>query len=209
MPRGFCLACFCLFFARKVPQNWFDHSWIVQRQSFTIQPILVFNRFSLTLIKQFAGVLLDFFHVLLFQALILRLVQSGHQGRHWENPKQHMKLQQPRNYDFWMFQFNLLGSQGGNSREMTTSPPGHYWEVTVALTTAAKLLQVRANSREMTSQKLNEEHEILRRCMAVVVSSAFWASLRHSGSSWPCGLTGGLVSLRDPPQCCGLLCCSS
>ena len=44
----------------------------------------------------------------------------------WGNPKQHMKLQQPRNYDFWMFQFNLLGSQGGNSREMTTSPPGHY-----------------------------------------------------------------------------------
>ena len=29
----------------------------------------------------------------------------------------------------------------------------------------------------MTSQKLNEEHEILRRFMAVVVSSAFWASL--------------------------------
>ena len=31
----------------------------------------------------------------------------------------------------------------------------------------------------MTSQKLNEEHEILRRFMAVVVSSAFWASLRN------------------------------
>ena len=26
----------------------------------------------------------------------------------------------------------------------------------------------------MTSQKLNEEHEILRRFMAVVISSAFW-----------------------------------
>ena len=88
-----------------------------------------------------------------------------------------MKLQQPRNYDFGMFQFNLLGSQGGNSREMTTSPPGHHQEATVALTTAAKLQQVRANSREMTSQKLNEEHEILRRFMAVVVSSAFWDSL--------------------------------
>ena len=77
-----------------------------------------------------------------------------------------------------MFQFNLLGPQGGNSREMTTSPPGHYWEVTVALTTAAKLQKVRANSREMTSQKLNEEHEILRRFMAVVVSSAFRDSLK-------------------------------
>ena len=47
---------------------------------------------------------------------------------HWGNPKQPMKLQQPRNYDFGMFQFNLLGSQGGNSREMTTSPPGHSGE---------------------------------------------------------------------------------
>ena len=76
-----------------------------------------------------------------------------------------------------MFQFNFLGSQGGNSREMTTSPTGQYWEVTVALTTAAKLQKVWANSREMTSQKLNEEHEILRRFMAVVVSSAFTNSL--------------------------------
>ena len=84
----------------------------------------------------------------------------------WGNPKQPMKLQQPRNYDFWMFQFNLLGSQGGNSREMTTSPLDHYWEVAVALTTAAKLQKVRANSREMTSQKLNEEHETWRRFMA-------------------------------------------
>ena len=33
----------------------------------------------------------------------------------------------------------------------------------------------------MTSQKLNEEHEILRRFMAVVVSSAFWDSLKKSG----------------------------
>ena len=105
----------------------------------------------------------------------------------WGNPKQHMKLQQPRNYDFWMLQFNLLGSQGGNSREMTTSPPGHHLEVIVALTTAAKLQQVRANSREMTSQKLNEEHEILRRFMAVVVSSAFWASLKNFGRAMPQG----------------------
>ena len=44
----------------------------------------------------------------------------------WGTPKQPMKLQQPRNYDFGVFQFNLLGSQGGNSREVTTSPPGHY-----------------------------------------------------------------------------------
>ena len=106
----------------------------------------------------------------------------------WGEPKQPMKRQQPRNYDFGVFQFNLLGSQGGNSREMTTSPPGHYWEVTVALTTAAKLQKVRANSREMTSQKLNEEHEILRRFMAVVVSSAFWDSLilsKLQTLAWP------------------------
>ena len=79
-------------------------------------------------------------------------------GEGWGNPKQPMKLQQPRNYDFWMFQFNLLGSQGNNSREMTSSPPGHYWEVTVALTTAAKLQkseptavkwQVRNSTRSM------------------------------------------------------------
>ena len=49
----------------------------------------------------------------------------------WGNLKQHRKLQQPRNYDFGMFQFNLLGCQGGNSREMTTSPPGHHWKATV------------------------------------------------------------------------------
>ena len=55
--------------------------------------------------------------------------------------------------------------------DFSTGP--YHWEVTVALTTAAKLQQVRANSREMTSQKLNEEHEILRRFMAVVISSAF------------------------------------
>ena len=56
---------------------------------------------------------------------------------------------QPRNYDFGMFRFNLLGPQGGNSREMTTSSRGHHWEATLTLTTAAKLQQFRANSREM------------------------------------------------------------
>ena len=81
-------------------------------------------------------------------------------------PKQPMKLQQPRNYDFGVSQFSLLGSQGGNSREMTTSPPGHHWEATVALTTAAKLQQFRANSREMTSQKLNNRcHRSMRFCV--------------------------------------------
>ena len=44
---------------------------------------------------------------------------------------------------------------------------------------ANSLQKVRANSRQMTSQKLNEEHAILRRFMAVVVSSAFKNSLRH------------------------------
>ena len=88
------------------------------------------------------------------------------QGGDWGNPRQPMKLHQPRNYDFEVFQFNLLVSQGGNSREMTTSPPGHHWEATVALTTAAKLLQFRANSREMTSQKLNNRcHRSMRFCV--------------------------------------------
>ena len=62
----------------------------------------------------------------------------------WGNPKQPLKLQQPRNYDFGIFQLNLLGSQGGNSREMTTSPPNHHWGNSLALTTAAKLQQFRA-----------------------------------------------------------------
>ena len=71
----------------------------------------------------------------------------------WGEPKQPMKLQQPRNYDIGMFQFNLLGSQGSNSREMTTSPPGHHWEATVALTTAAKLQKVHSQ------QPWNDESE--------------------------------------------------
>ena len=84
----------------------------------------------------------------------------------WGNPKQTMKLQQPRNYDFGVFQFNLMGSQGANSREMTTSPPGHHRDATAALTTAAKLQQFRANSREMTSQKLNNRcHRSMRSCV--------------------------------------------
>ena len=49
---------------------------------------------------------------------------------------------------------------------MTTSPPGHHWEATVALTTAAKLQQFCANSREMTSQKLNNHcHRSMRFCV--------------------------------------------
>ena len=65
----------------------------------------------------------------------------------------------------------------------------------------------------MTSQKLNEEHEILRRFMAVVVSSAFWDSLslcssllRESlrGSTGLCGvygiLQGTVVTLEGPTR---------
>ena len=85
----------------------------------------------------------------------------------WGIPKQHMKLQQPRSYNLWMFRFNLLGSQGGNSREMTTASPGHHWRATVAPTTTAKLQQFRANSREMTSQKLNNRcQRSMRFCAA-------------------------------------------
>ena len=97
-----------------------------------------------------------------------------------------MKLQQPRNYDFWMFQFNLLGSQGGNSREMTTSPPGHDWEVTVGLTTTAKLQQVRANNREMPSQKLNNRYGRSMRFRVASWLSSFqvpWGSLWKALSS--------------------------
>ena len=79
-----------------------------------------------------------------------------------------------------MFQLNLLDSQGGNSREMTTSPPGHHWEVTVALTTTAKL-QVWANSREMTSQKLNNR---CGRSMRFCVASWLLSFQVPLGSLW-------------------------
>ena len=45
--------------------------------------------------------------------------------RVWGTSKQHMKLQQPRNYDFRVSQFDPPRSQSSNDREMTTSPPGH------------------------------------------------------------------------------------
>ena len=130
-------------------------------------------------------------------------------SHYWGTSKQHMKLQQPRNHDFRVSQFNLPRPQSGNDREMTTSPPGHRWEANghlreakTALTTTAKLRQLRANSREMTTsaescndremqrpwndksetQQLPLElHEILRRFMAVVVSSAFRKSLNYWG----------------------------
>ena len=69
----------------------------------------------------------------------------------WGTSKQHMKLQQPRNYDFRVSQFDPPRSQSGNDRETTTSPPGHHSEANVALTTTAKLQQLRVNSREMTT----------------------------------------------------------
>ena len=62
-----------------------------------------------------------------------------------------MKLQQPQNYNFRVSQFNSPRAQRGNDREMTTSPPGHHWEAKIALTTTAKLQQLRANNREMTT----------------------------------------------------------
>ena len=69
----------------------------------------------------------------------------------WGTSKQHMKLQQARNYDFRVSQFNPPRSQSGNDREMTTSPPSHHRDAKNALTTTAKLQQLRANSREMTT----------------------------------------------------------
>ena len=109
-----------------------------------------------------------------------------------------MKLQQPRNYDFRVPQFDPPRSQSGNDCGTTTSPLGHHREANVALTTTAKLQQLRVNSREMTTfaescnnpemqRPWNDKLEIaplrqnlrriLRRFVAVVVSSAFWKSL--------------------------------
>ena len=62
--------------------------------------------------------------------------------------RQHMKLQQPRNYDFQVSQFSLLRSRCTNDHELTTSPPGPHWEAMVALTTTAKVQQLRANNLE-------------------------------------------------------------
>ena len=82
---------------------------------------------------------------------------------------------------------------------MTTSPPGHHREAKIVLTTTAKVQQLRANSREMTTfaescndremqrprsdkletaQSLQLLYEILRRFMAVVISSASRKSLK-------------------------------
>ena len=36
-------------------------------------------------------------------------------GRKWGNPEQHMKRQQPRNYDFRIFRFNLLGPKAATA----------------------------------------------------------------------------------------------
>ena len=99
----------------------------------------------------------------------------------WGTPKQPMKLQQPRNYNFWIFQVNLLGSQCSSSRQMTTAPPGHHWEATVALTTTAKLQQLRANSREMISQKLNNR---CRRSIRFCVASWLLSFQVPLGSLW-------------------------
>ena len=84
---------------------------------------------------------------------------------------------------------------------MTTSPPDHHREARIALTTTAKLQQLRANSREVTTfaescndretqrpwsdkletaQLLQNVYEMSRRFMAVVVSSAFRKSLKNA-----------------------------
>ena len=53
----------------------------------------------------------------------------------------------------------------------------------------------------MTSQKLNEEHEILRRFMAVVVSSAFWASLTCLGNRALLGSATGIAIANRQNRC--------
>ena len=120
---------------------------------------------------------------------------------YWGTSKQHMTLQQPRNYDFQVSPLNLPRSQSGNDREMTTSPPSHHREANIVLRTTGKLQQLRANNREMTTlqkhattakcndrettsqrpqQSPPEWHEILRCFVAVDVSSAFRKSLTYS-----------------------------
>ena len=136
-----------------------------------------------------------------------------------------MKLQQPRNYDFRVSQFDPPRSQSGNDRETMTSPPGHHWEADVALTTTAKLQQLRDNSREMTTfaesgndremqrpwndkleaaQLLQILRQILRRFVAVVVSSALWKSLNfwstgngHFKQDLGSVLRGGIFCFRS------------
>ena len=129
----------------------------------------------------------------------------------WGTSKQHMKLQQPRNYDFRVSQFDPPRSQSGNDRETTTKVATtvkrrllHLAIIErqiITLTTTAKPQQLRVNSREMTTfaascndremqrprsdkfetaQLLQILRKILCCFMAVVVSSAFWKSLRNS-----------------------------
>ena len=69
----------------------------------------------------------------------------------WNTSKLHMKAQQPQNYDFRVSQLNLPRCQSGNDCEMTTFPPAKHCEAIVALTTTAKLQQLQANNREMTT----------------------------------------------------------
>ena len=57
---------------------------------------------------------------ILFGALLSlkhRKISRKPLSREWGNPKQHMKRQQPRNYDFWMFQFNRLS---GRTKRVST-----------------------------------------------------------------------------------------
>ena len=79
----------------------------------------------------------------------------------WGTSKQHMKLQQPRNYDFRVSQFDPPRSQSGNDRETTTKVATtvkrrllHLAIIErqiITLTTTAKPQQLRVNSREMTT----------------------------------------------------------
>ena len=118
--------------------------------------------------------------------------------------KQHVKLQQPQNYDFQVSQFNLR-SQSGNGREMTTSPPEDHRE--------AKLYSQRPPNynhceptavKPETQQLLPESPEILCRFMAVVVSSAIRKFLRIPGKPIFQLLAGTLKetpgTLRETPR---------
>ena len=81
-----------------------------------------------------------------------------------------MKLQQPRNYDFGVFQSTRPSLRGNscthNSRRTTTIPSQQPW-----------------NDESEAQQSLPQEHEILRRFMAAVVSSTFRNSLKIPAES--------------------------
>ena len=98
---------------------------------------------------------------------------SGTPALKWGTSKQHMKVQQPRNYDFRVSQFDPPRPQSGNDRETTTkvatTVKRRLLHLAIierqifTLTTTAKPQQLRVNSREMTTFAAScNDHEMQR-----------------------------------------------